>query len=156
MACQCFCIKWIADLNEWVDDFKPIPLLIIRTISALSLCTAFILLFLNMLSCAVIPTFDLVHRHVTVDKSIVTLHLGAFGYCLDEHCFPVSSKKYWIMPGTGFGISLITGIPLFYIHVSDSFTYSSFFLFVYLYIYYLSRMQTTLSRIFRTDCIRKT
>ena len=95
MARKYFCINWIADLNHWVDDFDPIPLLVLRIFSALSLCTAFIFLLVEMLSCAVIHKLDLVHRHVTVGKSIVTLHLGTFGYCLDDHCYRVSSKSFF-------------------------------------------------------------
>ena len=95
MARLCFRINWIGDLNEWVDDFDRIPLLILRIFSALSLCAAVSFLLVEVLSCAVIQKIDLVHRHVTVGKSIITLRLGTFGYCLDGHCYSVSLKEFF-------------------------------------------------------------
>ena len=49
------------------------------------------------------------------------------------------------MPGTGSGISLLTGILILYVCLRSLFILHPLLL---VYIYYLSRMEATLSRIF--------
>ena len=99
---QWFHNNWISKkIDSWNDgivNLKPPTLRRkLRMYSTAFLFLAFVFLLLNMLSCALIPgrALDLVHLHVTVGKAIETLHLGTFGYCLNEHCFKASKGFFY-------------------------------------------------------------